>query len=312
MPDASELDWIDREEVLTDAEVIQLVREVFIPLGFDRFRLTGGEPLLRPGLTEIVAEIANLPGVRDLALTTNAYALAGKAQELYDAGLRRINISLDSLDADTFARITGRDLWQQVWKGIQTAYEVGFDPLKLNMVVMPGINDREVEALAALSIDRDWHVRFIEFMPIGNDNLFDDLGWIASETLRQRIRVRYGLEEATVRGERPCRYFQDSGSAGYPRFYQSNVRMLLRQLQSHSPLCRWLVASLSPERNRPSQPQARIAERSFECSFEIAGAIAATSQSRYQLYRTRARHPRAVQPYDVPDRRLASCKAVGQ
>ena len=214
MPDATELDWVAREQVLTAAEVVRLVKHVFVPLGFDRFRLTGGEPLLRPDLVEIVAAIAAIEEVQDVSLTTNAFALAGKARDLYDAGLRRINISLDSLNAQTFAQITGRDLWHQVWLGIQAAYEVGFDPLKLNVVVMPGINDREVEALAALSIDRAWHVRFIEFMPIGNGSLFDDLGWVDSETLRQRIRTRYGLETATVRGNGPADIFRIPGARG--------------------------------------------------------------------------------------------------
>ncbi len=188
---------------------------MFIPVGFTRFRLTGGEPLLRPGVVELVQAIAALPQVQDLAMTTNGYLLADKAQALYDAGLRRINISLDSLEPDTFDQIVGRRMrWQQVWQGIQAAYQVGFNPLKLNVVVIPGINDHEVANLAALSLDRQWHIRFIEFMPIGNDDLFHDRGWIASESLRQQIRDRWGLEAGAVLGNGPADVFRIPGALG--------------------------------------------------------------------------------------------------
>ena len=217
MPEGTELDYLLQQDLLTGDELLTLIREVFVPVGFRRFRLTGGEPLLRPDAIAIVKAIAALPQTEDLAMTTNAFLLAAKARALYDAGLRRINISLDSLDAQTFDKIIGnrgRSRWQQVWDGIQTAYEVGFDPLKLNVVVIPGVNDGEVLDLAALSIDRHWHVRFIEFMPIGNDALFDNRGWVASETLRQRIRDRWGLTEGQVVGNGPADVFQIPGAQG--------------------------------------------------------------------------------------------------
>ena len=164
MPEEVELDYILRQELLTNEELLTLLREVFIPVGFRKFRLTGGEPLLRPGAVDLVRAIASLPQTQDLAITTNAFLLAGMAQDLYDAGLRRINISLDSLDPETFDKIIsnrGRSRWQQTWEGIQAAHRVGFDPLKLNVVVIPGVNEQEVLDLAALTIDRCWHVRFI-------------------------------------------------------------------------------------------------------------------------------------------------------
>ena len=211
------MDYILQQNLLSNDELLTLLREVFIPVGFTRFRLTGGEPLLRPGVVNLVEEIAAFPETQDIAMTTNAFLLANLAQSLYDAGLRRINISLDSLDPDTFNQIIGnrgRDRWQQVWEGIQAAYRVGFDPLKLNVVVIPGVNDREVLDLAALTLDRRWHVRFIEFMPIGNSLLFDDRGWIASEDLRQQIRDRWGLTESHVRGNGPADVFQIPGAKG--------------------------------------------------------------------------------------------------
>ncbi|MEM7772876.1 MAG: GTP 3',8-cyclase MoaA [Cyanobacteria bacterium P01_A01_bin.37] len=217
MPEGMDLAYALQQDVLTQDELLILLKDVFIPCGFTRFRLTGGEPLLRPDVVDIVRAIAQLPQTEDLALTTNGFNLEATAQELYDAGLRRINISLDALDSNVFDKIIGnrgRSRWQQVWNGIQTAYTVGFNPLKLNVVIMPGINDHEVLDLAALTIEREWHVRFIEFMPIGNAGLFDDRGWVPSEELRQRIRERWGLSEGDVLGNGPADVFRIPGAQG--------------------------------------------------------------------------------------------------
>ena len=217
MPEGAELDYILKQQLLTDEELLTLIEEVFIPVGFTRFRLTGGEPLLRPRVVQLVEAIASLPQTQDLSMTTNGFLLAPMAQNLYNAGLRRINISLDSLEPDTFDKIIGnrgRGRWQQVWDGIQAAYSVGFDPLKLNVVVIPGVNDKEMLDLAALTIDKQWHVRFIEFMPIGNADLFGSSGWIPSEEIRQLIRLRWGLTESQVRGNGPADIFQIPGAKG--------------------------------------------------------------------------------------------------
>ncbi|HLP86981.1 MAG TPA: GTP 3',8-cyclase MoaA [Nostocaceae cyanobacterium] len=217
MPEGAELNYILKQQLLTNEELLTLIQEVFIPVGFTRFRLTGGEPLLRPGVVEIVKNIASLPQTKDLSMTTNGFLLAPLAQSLYDAGLNRINISLDSLDPDTFEQVIGaqgQKRWQQVWNGIQAAYSVGFDPLKLNVVVIPGVNDHEILDLAALTIEKSWHVRFIEFMPIGNGELFSDRGWIASEDLRQQIRQKYGLTTSQVCGNGPADVFQIPGAKG--------------------------------------------------------------------------------------------------
>ncbi|MBD1832134.1 GTP 3',8-cyclase MoaA [Cyanobacteria bacterium FACHB-472] len=217
MPEGAELDYILQQELLTNQELLTLLKEVFIPVGFSRFRLTGGEPLLRPRVVELVSAIASLPETQDLSMTTNAFLLSPIAQDLYNAGLRRLNISLDSLDPDTFAQISGnrgRSRWQEVWDGIQAAHRVGFDPLKLNVVVIPGVNDHEVLDLAALTLERQWHVRFIEFMPIGNDQLFTGKGWVSSADLRQRIGDVFGLTESFVRGNGPADVFQIPGAKG--------------------------------------------------------------------------------------------------
>lgn len=217
MPDGDELDYVLQQNLLTRQELVSLLQNVFIPLGFRRFRLTGGEPLLRPDVVAIARDIAALPQTQDLAMTTNGLLLPDLAQPLYDAGLQRLNISLDSLDAETFDKIIGnrgKSRWQRTWAGIQKAYEVGFNPLKLNMVVIPGVNDGEVLEMAALTRDRQWHIRFIEFMPIGNGALFEHKGWIDSETLRGQIRQRWGLEPASVTGAGPADIFQIPGAQG--------------------------------------------------------------------------------------------------
>jgi cyclic pyranopterin phosphate synthase len=211
MPEATELSYILQQELLSQEELLFLLQEIFIPLGFNKFRLTGGEPLLRPGVVELVRRISALPETQDLAMTTNGFLLAEMAQDLYDAGLRRLNISLDSLNSETFAKIIGnrgRSRWEQTWRGIQAAHQVGFSPLKLNVVVIPGVNNGEIEDLAALTINRRWHVRFIEFMPIGNAALFQNRAWIPSEELRARIRQRWGLVPSRVPGNGPADVFQ--------------------------------------------------------------------------------------------------------
>ena len=218
MPEGADLTYALRQDWLTKDELLTLLREVFIPCGFTRFRLTGGEPLLRPDVVEIVEAIASLPQTQDLSMTTNGFLLSEMAQDLKDAGLKRLNISLDSLDPVIFDQIIGNrgrsSRWQQVWDGIQAAATAGFNPLKLNVVVIPGVNDHEILDLAALSLDQEWHVRFIEFMPIGNDDLFGDRGWVNSETLREQIRQQWGLADGEVVGNGPADIFRIPGAKG--------------------------------------------------------------------------------------------------
>ena len=219
VPEGDDLTYLLQQDWLSLDEITTLVQGIFIPLGFRRFRLTGGEPLLRPGLVELVAQLTALQDVEDLALTTNGFYLENLAEPLYQAGLRRINISLDSLQPEVFDQMIGngrggRSRWPAVWNGIQAAHQVGFDPLKLNVVIIPGVNDGEVLPLAELTLQRRWHVRFIEFMPIGNDQLFGDRGWITSAHLRQQIQERWGLTSGQVQGAGPADVFQIPGALG--------------------------------------------------------------------------------------------------
>lgn len=161
------LQWQARADQLSVDEIARVV-ETAAQGGVKRVRLTGGEPLVHPKIVEIVRRIASIKGIEEVSLTTNGMLLEKLAQPLADAGLTRVNISLDSLDADKFKRITrGGDL-NRVWRGITAAEQAHLSPLKLNTVIVRGLNADELPALARLTMGHDWHVRFIEVMPIGN------------------------------------------------------------------------------------------------------------------------------------------------
>lgn len=156
-------------------EEIQLVAKAAAELGITKLRLTGGEPLVRAGLTDLVAMLAKIEGVDDISLTTNGLLLERYTVELKRAGLRRVNVSLDSLRSDRFRKITRIGRLDDVLRGIEAARKVGLNPVKINMVVMRGTNDDEILHFALLTIRDEWHVRFIEFMPFiekGKKNRF--------------------------------------------------------------------------------------------------------------------------------------------
>ncbi|MBI5933081.1 MAG: GTP 3',8-cyclase MoaA [Chloroflexi bacterium] len=161
------LQWQSRASQLSAEEIARVVKSAARG-GVTRVRLTGGEPLVHPHIVEIVRRIASIPAIEEVSLTTNAILLERLTQPLADAGLKRVNISLDSLDADKFRRITrGGDI-DRVWRGIAAAERARLAPLKLNTVIVRGLNADELPALARLTMENDWHVRFIEVMPIGN------------------------------------------------------------------------------------------------------------------------------------------------
>ena len=156
------------DKLMTWPEMLRLV-QVGISLGINKVRLTGGEPLCREGISDFIRELTSLEALKDISLTTNGTLLDGHARELKNAGLKRINISLDTLDPNRFRELTRFDHFDAVWRGIMTAADVGFSPVKINMVVMRGFNDDEVEQMAQLSMRYPFHIRFIEYMPIGTD-----------------------------------------------------------------------------------------------------------------------------------------------
>jgi len=155
---------LPHEEILRYEEILRLVR-IVTAMGISKIRITGGEPLVRKDLLYLCESIARFPGLKSLSITTNGVLLSRFAEDLFGAGIKRINVSLDTLRPEKYAAITHMDCFHQVWDGILKAHEIGFRPIKLNAVVMRGINDDEIEDLGRLSFRYPFHVRFIEFMP---------------------------------------------------------------------------------------------------------------------------------------------------
>jgi cyclic pyranopterin phosphate synthase len=158
---------IRHEDILTYEEILRIVR-VFASEGISKVRLTGGEPLIRKGIVDFISRLSKIEELKDLSLTTNGILLKEFAQDLKQAGLKRINISLDSLKKDRFLQITRRDGFEQVWAGIEEALRVGLSPIKINMVAIKGLNDDEIESFARLTIHLPLTIRYIEYMPSGN------------------------------------------------------------------------------------------------------------------------------------------------
>lgn len=195
--------------VLSTEDILAIV-SVAARLGVRKVRLTGGEALLRRDIVELVQGIAQTPGIRDIGLTTNALHLYRMARPLREAGLKRVTISLDTLRPERFAQIAGAGSLNKVLKGMEAARAAGLVPLKINMVVMRGVNDDEVEDFAALTVSDGWHVRFIEFMPIGGVN--GDGIFISTAEIEQRLP---GLEPVAAEPlQGPARVFRFAGASG--------------------------------------------------------------------------------------------------
>lgn len=204
---------LDAASRLTFDEMETLVRG-FARVGVSKLRLTGGEPLLRKGLPELVARLAAIEGIEDLALTTNGSLLAKHAQALRIAGLTRITVSLDTLDATTFAALSGgRGKLADVMAGIDAARTAGFAPIKLNCVVQRGVNDDGVEALAGFAREHGHLLRFIEYMDVGTCNGWSRERVVPSEELRDRLHARWPLRplDPNYRGEVASRYAYADG-----------------------------------------------------------------------------------------------------
>ena len=187
-----EYEWIDRQELLTYEEIAR-VAGVFVELGVDKIRLTGGEPLVRKGLEELVARLSSLNGVRDLCLTTNGALLAGKAPALKAAGLKRINVSLDTLDPERFKKLTQRGDLASVLDGLSAARRAGFDPIKINAVIERGMNDDEILPLVEFARENGFAIRFIEYMDVGNSNDWTFEKVVSKKEILERIHNRYPL-----------------------------------------------------------------------------------------------------------------------
>ncbi len=210
-----------RDELLRDDELLRVIKSA-AAVGFEKIRLTGGEPTIRRNLVELIGGIAATPGIREISMTTNALRLAQQADALRAAGLTRVNISIDSLNADKFRSITrGGDL-RRVWEGIEAAERAGFGPMKLNAVVVRGLNDDEVCDLARLTLDRPWQVRFIEMMPMAGVGDLADEVVVASSEIIERLEGEFGpLEFVGWFGSDPARTYRLPGGQGTLGFISS-------------------------------------------------------------------------------------------
>lgn len=203
-----------RDQFLEFDEMLRVVR-VLAGAGLYKVRITGGEPLVRKGVADFVGEVAKIPGIRDLALSTNGLLLEKYSVQLAQNGLKRVNVSLDTLDAEMFRLITGGGRLQDVLRGLKAAQEAGLMPIKLNAVVTRGFNDDQVEELAALTFEEDWHVRFIEYMPIGGDRDLYQQRFVPAEEVKARLVRRFGpLEELEWGGVAAARDFKLRGGKG--------------------------------------------------------------------------------------------------
>jgi cyclic pyranopterin phosphate synthase len=210
-----------RAELLTDEEILTVIR-AGAELGVRKVRLTGGEPTVRPNLVALVRRIAAIPGIADLAMTTNGIRLAALAGPLAAAGLGRVNVSLDSLDAEKFRKITRWGNVDDVLAGLAAAEAAGLGPIKLNAVIVRGFNDDDVVALARLTQTRPWVVRFIEMMPFGSVAGFQQNAYVPSAETRAKIEAALGpLEALDLSGYDPARTYRLAGAPGTVGFVSS-------------------------------------------------------------------------------------------
>jgi len=204
---------LNHREILSLEEILRVV-DVGIRLGIRKIRITGGEPLVRRGAIDLLARLTSRPQLKDVSLTTNGVLLKDNAQRIFDSGIRRINISLDSLNREKYTHITGYDHFDRVWEGIQKAFEIGFAPIKINAVAMRGINDDEIIELAKLSLKYPFHVRFIEYMPIGNSRS-TTTDQILTPEIQQRIATLGELIPLdSGQNDGPARRYRIAGAKG--------------------------------------------------------------------------------------------------
>jgi cyclic pyranopterin phosphate synthase len=187
-------------ELMQDDEILTLTR-LFATLGFDKIRLTGGEPTIRKNVVDIVRGISETEGIRSVSMTTNGLLLSKLAQPLADAGLERVNISIDTLDSDKFKRLTRWGKVEEVIEGIKAAEKAGLTPIKLNAVVVTGYNEVDVIPLAGLTVENPWQVRFIEMMPFGGATEFQLTQMVTADQIREQVEEKFGTLEVVNGGK---------------------------------------------------------------------------------------------------------------
>ena len=208
------IERLPHTEILKYEEILRIVR-VGIRLGISKVRVTGGEPLVRKGVYGFLHQLSVLDGLTDLSLTTNGVSLKDNLEKIKAAGIRRINISLDTLNRKKYEQITGFDLFDQIWQGIEKALEMGFHPIKLNVVALDGINDDELTDMARLSFDYPLHIRFIEYMPIGESQLGNGPLLLAPE-IKKRICNELGqlISVRNSANDGPAQRYRFEGAKG--------------------------------------------------------------------------------------------------
>ena len=213
MPDEG-VEFTDRSEILTFEEIERFVR-VAVTLGVTKLRITGGEPLVRKDLPKLIERLAAIPGIRDLAMTTNGVLLTQHAQSLHDAGLRRLNVHLDTLDRDRFRQITRRDDLPRVLDGIETARQIGFSPIKINIVAVKNLIEPDVVPMAIYCRERGFEPRFIEFMPLDAQDLWDRRKVLSADeiidTLGREISPLVAVPDADPRAPATEYRYADGG-----------------------------------------------------------------------------------------------------
>lgn len=178
---------LPHKEILRYEEILRLVR-IGARLGISKVRITGGEPLIRKGVYDFLSELTKINGLVDVSLTTNGILLRDNIEKIKSAGIKRINVSMDTLSRQKYKNITGHDMFDQVWEGIKSAQSQGFNPIKINVVALEGINDDELIEIARLSFSSPLHIRFIEYMPIGTSRINTGTHLLAPE-IQERIKV---------------------------------------------------------------------------------------------------------------------------
>ena len=202
--------WLPSKDLLSTDELIEII-EVAVSQGIDEIRLTGGEPMLRPDIVEIVSRISSIKNAPKLSMTTNGLVLAKLAKPLVDAGLRRINISLDTLDREVFKKMTHRDRIDDVFAGIAAAKEAGLLPVKINTVLLRGVNDGEAVSLLKWALAEDLNLRFIEQMPLDAGGIWNREQLITADDIFAQLSEHYELTPVEYRGSAPAEEFLING-----------------------------------------------------------------------------------------------------
>ncbi|MCP4692797.1 MAG: GTP 3',8-cyclase MoaA [Desulfobacterales bacterium] len=204
---------LDHGDILRYEELLRLIR-VAASLGVSKVRITGGEPLVRKGVNSFLARVGRVPGLSDISLTTNGVLLKANLDKILSAGIKRLNISLDTMDREKFKTITGRDAFDRVWEGIMLAEKRGVYPIKINVVALAGLNDDELEDFARLSFSHPFHIRFIEYMPMSRPRFTADKVLLTPE-IKSRLR-RLGAMTPVASGstDGPAERYRFRGAAG--------------------------------------------------------------------------------------------------